>query len=217
MQFSHSGINASEDKSPCAFPEALGKSELRKLFSERRRCISAEERAALSLRLCENVCSLKIFREANAVLSFSPLENETDVSPINEAALSLGKILALPRCVKGTRKMDFYTVRTQSDLEKGSFSVLEPKPDRPLFLPKGGIKALCIVPALAYDSDGFRLGYGGGYYDRYLSEYGRDLTVIGVAYGDFLTESLPHGELDVAVDAVVTDREILILNKESFG
>lgn len=216
MQFSHSGFNASEDKARCALPDALGKSELRKLFSERRRSLSAEERAKLSLRLCENVCSLKIFKEASAVLSFSPLEHETDVSPINEAVLSLGRTLALPRCVKGTREMDFYTVRTQNDLEKGSFSVLEPRSDRPLFVPKGGIKALCIVPALAYDSDGFRLGYGGGYYDRYLSEYGRCLAVIGVAYGDFLVQALPKDTLDVAVDAVVTDREILILNKEPF-
>lgn len=215
MPFSHSGFNGSEDKSSCDLPENFGKTELRRIFSEKRRRLSAEERAELSRRLCENVCSLKIFKEADAVMSFSPLENETDVSRINDAVLSLEKTLALPRCVKGMREMDFYTVKTQNDLEKGSFSVLEPKADRPLFLPNESIKALCIVPALAYDRDGFRLGYGGGYYDRYLKRH--RLPTLGVAYSGFITEALPHGELDVAVDAVATDSEILILNKELFG
>lgn len=182
------------------------KARLRKALSEKRKSLSENERKEYSKKLCESICSLEEFKEADAVLSFWPLPDETDVRMLNAEALRLGKTLLLPRCVKGTRQMSFYTVRSFDELEKGSFSIFEPKESCPLFVPSEGVKAICIVPGLAYDKRGFRIGYGGGYYDRYLSKY--TLFTVGAVYHPFFLADVPCGEFDVKVDAVVTDKEI---------
>ncbi len=180
------------------------KAELRKAFTEKRKAISVQEKKELSESLCRNICSTDVFKEATAVLSFYPLSNETDVRGVNEEALRLGKTLALPRCVKGTGEMNFYVVKGEADLEKGSFSIMEPKDGCPLFTPTADGKTLCIVPALAYDGEGYRLGYGRGYYDRYLSRY--SVKTVGAVYHPFLTDTLPRDGYDIAVDTVVTDK-----------
>lgn len=177
------------------------KSALRKFFKEKRQALSEQKKSEYAESLYKKVISLDAFKNADALLSFFPLENETDVHRINREALRLGKILAFPKCVKNTREMNFYSVRSLDELEKGSFSIFEPKESCPLFIPSDKPKAVCLVPALAYDREGFRIGYGGGYYDRYLSKY--DVYTVGVIYSPFITESLPRDELDIAVDSVV--------------
>ena len=174
------------------------KAELRRIFTEKRKALSEQEKKEFSKELCINICSLDVFKEAEAVLSFYPLSNEPDVRGINEETLRLGKILALPKCVKGTREMNFYVVKGEDDLEKGSFSIMEPKETCDMFIPAAGVKTLCIVPALAYDKEGYRLGYGGGYYDRYLSRY--NVKTVGAVYPPFLADKLPRDEFDLSVD-----------------
>ncbi len=189
------------------------KANLRKAFKEKRRQLSEEEKKEFSESLCRNICSLDVFKEADAVLSFYPLSSETDVRGVNEEAVRLGKTLAFPKCVNGTREMNFYVVKGEADLEKGSFSIMEPKESCPLFIPSAEIKTLCIVPALAYDGEGYRLGYGGGYYDRYLLRY--SVKTVGAVYHPFLTDTLARDRYDIAVDAVVTDKKIINISGES--
>ena len=174
------------------------KAELRKAFTEKRKALSEQEKKELSEVLCKNICALDVFKEADAVLSFYPLSGEPDVRGVNGEVLRLGKILALPKCVKGTREMNFYVVNGEDDLEKGSFSIMEPKEGCKLFIPTAELKTLCIVPALAYDREGYRLGYGGGFYDRYLSRY--SVKTVGAVYPGFFVDTLPRDEFDLAVD-----------------
>ena len=185
------------------------KKALRKMFSEMRRALTDAERETYSAELSERICDLREFKDAENVLSFWPLSTETDVIKVNKAVLSLGKRLLLPKCVKGTREMHFYEVRSLCDLEKGSFSIMEPRDGCKLFTPKGDGKTVCIVPALAFDRDGYRLGYGGGFYDRYLSSY--DMFTVGAVYHPFVTEeALPRDSYDVRVDVIATDKETFV-------
>lgn len=195
------------------------KNELRSFFRKQRRSLSEQEKRSFSENLCKNIILLNEFKQADAVLSFYPLENETDIRAVNEEALRLGKLLAFPRCVKGTGEMNFFSVKSFNELEKGSFSIYEPKEGCPIFVPSVGKKIICLVPAMAYDRYGFRIGYGGGYYDRYLARFdspvscdGKNIFSIGVVYSTFLTDTLPHGEFDKSVDKVVTDKEIISLS-----
>ena len=94
---------------------------------------------------------------------------EVDTFGIIEQALADGKRIALPRCIKGTRNMEFHYISGLDDLERGTFNVLEPK--ETLETVTDYSETLMIVPALALDSFGYRLGYGGGYYDRFLAHY----------------------------------------------
>lgn len=205
-----SSLKTRAEKTDTAFDINGQKKELRRVFKEKRRALTEAERESFSRALCENITSLKAFVGAEEVLSFWPISDETDVRGLNKAALSLGKTLYLPRCIKGTREMEFYGIRSEDDLEKGSFSIMEPKEGCPVFRPTDGKRAVCIVPALAFDINGYRLGYGGGFYDRYLSRF--DLYTVGAVYSPFLTEeALPRDGYDVSVDVIVTDKEIRIL------
>ena len=107
----------------------------------------------------------------------------------------------MPRCVKNTRKMVFHYIEDLSQLKKGSFSVLEPDESLPVADNDDG---LMIVPALALDNYGYRLGYGGGYYDRYLSSSKRES--IGICYYENFRQSMLHGRYDVKLKAILTDK-----------
>ncbi|MDR1628906.1 MAG: 5-formyltetrahydrofolate cyclo-ligase, partial [Oscillospiraceae bacterium] len=132
---------------------------------------------------------------------------EVDTHAIIREALERGKTVAVPRCVDGTRDMDFFVIRSLHELEKGSFGVMEPNPETCEKLPDYQ-RGLCIVPALAFDKEGFRLGYGKGYYDRFLSLFKGE--TLGLCYADCFSEKpLPHGKYDKRVSLVITENTIL--------
>lgn len=101
--------------------------------------------------------------------------------------------------------MEFYLIKGEEDLEPGMFGVLEPVPERCQKVTdySGGI---CIVPGLSFDAGGFRLGYGKGYYDRFLSQF-QGVTV-GICYSNCTQWKLPHGRYDKPVNLLITDKYI---------
>ncbi len=122
--------------------------------------------------------------------------------------LRLGKKLACPRCNDMDGHMSFYYVNSSSCLQTGSYSILEPTGDcLPVeedVLTDG--KTVCIVPGLSFDSFGMRLGYGKGYYDRFLRSFGG--RSIGLCYESFLSDRLPTAEHDIGVDIIITERGV---------
>lgn len=197
MEYSPNGRPSLRDK----------KNELRASFRELRKKISEEERAERSAEICKRLTSLAAFRFADTVLSYSPLPGEVDITEFNRAVLLRGKKLALPRCSVGEPVMDFHIVSDLDTVETGAFSIKEPRESDPVWSFSEKEKAICVVPAMAYDLTGHRLGYGKGYYDRFLS--GIAVTKIGVAYTDFVVKSLPRGRFDLASDIIVTDTGII--------
>ncbi len=183
------------------------KNELRSSFREKRKQISDDQRAALSAEICKRLLSLAAFRFADTVLSYSPLPGEVDITEFNRAVLARGKKLALPRCAASGPTMNFHLVCDLDSVETGSFSIKEPRESDPVWSFSSKEKAVCVVPAMAFDLTGHRLGYGKGYYDRFLS--GIAVTKIGVAYTDFVVKSLPRGRFDLAADLIVTDSGII--------
>ena len=106
--------------------------------------------------------------------------------------------------------MDFCFVTGESDLVAGSFGLMEPKEDCPLFDPRHPCKGvLMAVPGLSFDRGGYRLGYGKGYYDRYLE--GREITTAGLVYADFVAQSLPRGRFDLPVHMIVTEKGVTLI------
>ena len=112
-------------------------------------------------QITDRICSLYQYREAQTLLCYVSKPIEVDTIPLIQRALADGKQVACPRCVEGTRQMEFYRIHSLEDLEKRTFGVLEPKvPGCEKLTDFTG--SLCIVPALMYDLKGYRLGYGGG-------------------------------------------------------
>lgn len=170
--------------------------------------ISGEEKTRFDDAICERIISLACFRFADTVLLYSPIGSEIDVNKIALRALSLGKRVALPVCDTVTREMTFKYIGSLDELELGAYSIPEPKADAMSF---SHIQhSLCIVPALAFDKLGFRIGYGGGYYDKFLKKF--DGVTLGVAYDRLIADKLPTGVYDMPVDIIVTERRSIIPN-----
>ena len=180
------------------------KNALRASSLEWRKNLGRSEKQRMDFKIQNKFLTLWKFREVNTVLVYCSKPLEVDTSFIIERALAVGKKVAAPRCVPGTRDMDFYLIKDKSDLAPGAFGVLEPDPEKCELL-IDYTSSVCIVPALMYDTEGYRLGYGKGYYDRFLSGYNG--ACIGLGYSALIKDNLPHGKYDRKVDIIVTEKD----------
>ncbi len=182
------------------------KKELRKKAREMRRSMSPEKKNVLDRKIKNKLLNLWAIREAKTVLCYVSTEIEVDTRQFIAELINTGKKVAVPRCEGEKSEMNFYYINSLDELSDGSFGVLEPDPQKSIMV--GNTKnSVCIVPAFMFDKKGYRLGYGKGYYDRYLSRY--EGSTIGICYSENLQAELFHGKYDRAVDLVVTDREII--------
>jgi len=189
------------------------KQTLRQQALQARAGIAPEIRAAASAQICLAARNLPVFRQANVLLPYAPIGSEADIRPLVQAAWAAGKQAAFPRCVPGTREMEFFWVQSLNELSPGAFGVPEPQTNahvpESVFQSTNG-PALLIVPGAAFDRRGFRLGYGKGYYDRFLARYrGHSL---GVCFDVNLYDKLPIGEYDLPVQAVLTEQGLTVVS-----
>lgn len=179
------------------------KDALRRKYRSWRENLPENEKHRLDTAIAEQVRGLWQYRRSTTLLTYVSTPIEVDTRQIIRQALEDGKRVAVPRCVPGTRQMEFYYIQGEEALSPGTFGVMEPNPlycDRLTDMSVG----LCIVPAFSYDWQGFRLGYGKGYYDRFLSGFeGRR---IGICYSACVQRSLPHGRFDRPVELLVTEK-----------
>ena len=186
------------------------KKELRKSCALLRDSMPKDEKTAADRRILRLLTSLSSYRFASALLLYAPIKSEIDVWPLAQAALDSGKVLALPLCEKESGVMTFRTVSNLSALKKGSFGVMEPPEDAPL-RPDAVLRdknALLVVPALAFDKKGYRLGYGKGYYDRFLARFGG--VTVGLVYRDLLFDHLPKGYYDRKVKLIISESGVIL-------
>ncbi len=179
------------------------KAALRNRFLKLRRSLTPEDKAALDAQIVFNVLRDSAYESAETVLCYVSLPREIDTALIIEDAHRRGKRVAVPRSHKGGQ-MDFYIISTSDDLETGFFGIREPKQSCTLYTPHPN--DLCIVPCLAADRSGFRLGYGGGYYDRYLAAH--PIRTLGLCYCACVTDTLVHNEFDISLQKIITEREV---------
>ena len=173
----------------------------RKYFLEKRLSLSEESRSQSSRRLCEKIASLNEFQQADLILVYSPSRNEPDLTPLVEIAVQADKKVAFPISVTDECTLLFKEVSSTDELEIGTYGIPEPPITAPT--PRITEKSLCIVPALAFDSEGFRIGYGKGYYDRFLSKF-KGISV-GAVFDDLICEKLPTDTTDIPVNIIITE------------
>ncbi len=143
---------------------------------------------------------------ARTVLAYSALPAELNMARAIELLRERGIVIAYPR-IANAGMLAVHTVSREADLVPGPFGLLEPAAGSPRLEPAALDAA--IVPALAYDVRGFRLGYGGGYYDRLLPALRRDCVRIGAIFDEQLIEEVPVESHDQRVDAIVTPRRVI--------
>lgn len=172
-----------------------------------RRAFPAERIKECSQLIAETVLSLKEYKKADTLLFFVPTDIEVDVRPVIERAFADGKRVAVPRCFAGRPEMAFYLISGYDDLEPGAYGILEPKAHCPECTEH--TNALCMTPALCCGKDGSRMGFGRGYYDRFLAGFGG--VKCAVVFGDFLFESVPTEPTDVPMDMIVSEKDIIYI------
>lgn len=182
------------------------KKELRTDCRRKRAEIDPAKKAHFDKRIQNRLLNLWAVREADTVLAYVSTPIEVETTFLLQALFDLGKQVAVPRCENDQGDMKFFLIRSFADLEKGHFGLSEPKKEICTELITFE-NTVCVVPAFHFDESGFRLGWGKGYYDRFLSSYTGE--TIGVCYDDELVKELPHGKYDRTVDLIVTEKRIL--------
>ena len=187
------------------------KAALRLECARVRGAIAPSEKEARDEKICRHLCSLAVFRYARKVLLYYPIRSEVNLLPLMQTALSMGKEVYFPLC-HPTKEgvMTFHRVTDTEQLTKGSFSVPEPSAAAPLYEDDSSL-TVCVIPALAYDKEGFRLGYGKGYYDRFLADFSG--TRIGVGYEELVLQKVPHNRFDLKADLIVTEKGVRITSE----
>lgn len=183
------------------------KKTLRDNFKKLRKTIPREERDAYDERIAQKILNLWAFRETEILLIYVSGEAEVDTHRVIKESLRRGKRVGVPKCLDTSGNMDFYFIESLDDLEKGLFGLLEPIIEKCEKV-EDYSRGLCILPALTFDLAGYRLGFGKGYYDRFLSVFqGKS---IGICYECCLSEeTLPHGRYDKKADLIVTEKRLI--------
>ena len=182
------------------------KNLLREKSKSYREGLNPVEKEKLDKKITNRFLNLWQYRDAGLILIYVSTDIEVDTHAIILNALSKGKKVAVPRCLEGTRKIDFYLINSLDDLLPGTFDVPEPDPQTSEKLSDFN-GALCVVPALVYDSAGYRIGFGKGYFDRFLTA--TNVNTIGITYDACLFDIVPRGKYDKRVNMIITESKIL--------
>ena len=186
---------------------ALEKQRLREIRLAAREVLSEQERSVLDDRITQKLLATSEYAEATTVLTYVSVSSEVSTRMFIECALRDGKTVAVPRCLPG-HCLEFVAIASLEQLVAAPFNLLEPAKELPALTEDQKNNSICIVPALLVDTKGYRLGYGAGFYDRFLSTYpGKKICL---AYQQNLSRTtLPHTAFDVAVDVVITESDVL--------
>jgi 5-formyltetrahydrofolate cyclo-ligase len=182
---------------------------LRIALRDRRHNLPAHLVRQDSARIRERLLALDCVRGARSVMLYLPVRGEVDTWPLLDHFWARGSEVLLPRCHDNTPGlMDAYAVTSRADLGPGCFGLIEPEAKLARKIPAPEPEVI-LVPALAFDRNGYRLGFGGGYYDRFLPTLTCAPFLVGPAYAFQLIESVPVEPWDRPVDMVVTPDSIM--------
>ena len=178
----------------------MDKKELRRSLLKTRQLLPLETCQHQSLQLCEHLKASQLFVNAKLILAYSSTRQEPDLSSL----FAPSKTWGFPRCVDTELWWHEWSPSDSLPSQKGAFGILEPHPNLPLIQPDA--VDLILVPAVACDRQGYRLGYGGGFYDRLLSKPPwNQKNTIGIVFDFAYLPTLPNDPWDQRLQAVCTE------------
>lgn len=175
----------------------MDKKTLRKQIREQKRAMTPEQITTASEKLVRMFLETELYRQAKTIYGYLPYNQEVRTVPILQQALADGKRVAVPKVCGEEMKFIYMTDLTQ--VETGYAGIPEPIADGPV---GDDPTALVLMPGMAFTKDGQRMGYGGGFYDKFLAEEPNHPT-IALCYDFQIFESLPTEEFDIPVDCVL--------------
>ena len=167
--------------------------------------LPAELRQRKSDAIWKRLVELPAFQTASTALFYLTHGSEVDTLVMRQLARELGIAVACPRSSRGDHSMAFHLLASEDELSPGPYGIPQPLADAPLADLRSG--CVVLVPGAVFDRKGNRLGFGEGYYDRWLAGPGRGLPTVGLAFQEQLTEAVPVQAHDIPVDWLLTDME----------
>lgn len=182
------------------------KRRLRQQMSRLRNAVTPAESARAGQAAARALIDLEVARRAKRIALYAALPYELSTRPLFDAVVEKTGAALLPRTADPLG-LEFFAVERWEELRPGAFGVLEPQNDGTAVRLMPG--DLVVVPGVAFDEDGYRLGHGKGYYDRaFAAELGDAPTLVGFGYEFQIVDAVPHDHRDRQMDAIVTDRKI---------
>ena len=184
------------------------KGEVRKRLLRLRNAMMPEEIAAGSLTIMKRVIDLEEIRRASTLMVYLGFGSEVQTDELIRWGWAEGKRIVVPRCCPETRELIPCLIGGWDEVAPGHYGIREPMSPCLRPVPAGEIDAI-LVPAVAFDRQGRRVGYGGGYYDRFLPKAPQAMK-IGAGFARQILAEIPADAYDVAVDLIVTEEGIIV-------
>ncbi len=183
----------------------MDKIQIRQNMLKIRSSISNQDRTAFSDKIMSHLTHSNAFIAASHVASFVDFRDEVNMTPINNYILNHKKSLCLPYIDMKNKRMTFHSVYTLSELKLSKYGILEPDPK---LHPEVNLSLIDFVltPGVAFDKNGFRLGYGGGFYDRFFEKLNPEVPKFGIAFSIQQLDSIPVEAHDLPLTALITEK-----------
>lgn len=194
---------------PRSYTMSLDKAQLRRRFQTQRAAQKPAEKKRIDEEICARMLKSDLFQHAGCIFLYVSTPQEIDTRVLLQKAFAAGKTVCVPRC-GAPGEMEARCIVSLDDLQPGAYGIDEPAADTPVVDPMR--IDLVIAPALACDRQGFRLGYGGGYYDRFLVRTGAASAALCAEAR--LVDMLPHEEFDRRCGWIFTERQVLRTDEE---
>lgn len=176
----------------------MNKKILRGKYLKIRKNINIKDKEKYANEIFKQIINLQEYKECRLVLTYVSLNDEVDTIKLIEYSLKNGKKVAVPKCE--ANNINFYYIRTLDELKKGGFGLLEPENKNVV---TDFENSICIVPGVCFDKEGNRVGYGKGYYDRFLENY-KELK-IGITYKKCICEKIDTNKYDIRMDKIISN------------
>lgn len=188
----------------------MDKKQLRKSFLQKRDGLDSDVKFENDEKILNNLLALKDYRHSNTIMCFVSFRSEVDTHKFIEESLRRGKRVVVPVVNKEDNTLVLVEIRSFLDLKEGYMGILEPEINKNNIVEPESID-ICIAPGAVFDDYGYRIGYGGGYYDRLIPTFRKDTKLVGVCYDIQRIDKLSPDEYDQKVDMIVTEKEILTI------
>lgn len=183
------------------------KEELRKLVLAKRSALTEEQRREKSKSILKNILALPEFGSAETIMAYLDFRGEVETTDLASEILSAGKRLVIPLCHMNNL-IPCVIKNLDQDIHVGTWGILEPQKDRIRPLPPKEID-LVLVPGVAFDYQGNRLGYGRGYYDRFLPQLKDGILSAGLSFACQIVEKIPTDDYDCKMSLLITESGLI--------
>ncbi|WP_320047491.1 5-formyltetrahydrofolate cyclo-ligase [uncultured Ilyobacter sp.] len=179
------------------------KTEMRKILLERRDQLSSTQKENLDEDIFKNFTKSIFYKNAETIFIFVSFGSEVNTHKIIEKAITDGKNVCVPKINSKDKEMEVFKIESMNDLKEGYYGILEPSEEKS----RAAVEEidLVVVPGVGFDINGYRIGYGGGFYDKFFSSMEKEIPKVALGYNVQMVDEVPTEEHDKRINGLITE------------